>query len=318
MQRLLSIIAAIIALISITDRSKKQREQLKEDIGDILKMLIGTADKLIGWSFFIIVASPALATVVAFCTNTVGLKAFIALLPVIGLALYITGAMKHPSIIAAIKELPEGKFVLRSILVIGGLELAHGFVLAAIPFSNDPGLLLLATVGIVAITYLALSQFKWAKPVAKWIGFAIAIIIVIIILGGRDKLIRDIASTTKSAPTVNANRVVANVVDPTPIILGCATDPEWEVYSASRGGTFIVPVDGCPTPWVSYRLTKGWQKPDHWIEFRTRDVKGKVSDWEWDSPWSLKRNFRSTIVLQRQYRNTGKKNGQQPVTVTIG
>jgi len=240
MKKLIGLLAAIIALSSVTDLDANRRRQAEKNAKKILKMLVGTADKLVGWALFIIAVSPVIMTLAALATNSVGFKAFVALLPVIGLFLYVFGGMRHPSVIAAIKLLPDGKKVLRSILIIGGIEFAHGFALSAIPFANDPALLLLATVGIIAIGFLAGTGSKEAKPFIRWIGFGVVIAVIFVFLGGRDYL-NSLSSpqdtTIPSRPTIDVT---------------CAKSADERERRLLDGGRAIVTVDdGCHTPWIT-------------------------------------------------------------------
>jgi len=157
----------------------------------IIRALWIIGNRWLRWAIVIVASWPALIAFAAL-VGWPTLTAVVALLPLVAVVFGLVGfnprrprrrLQGQPLVIAAIGA--AWPRFLKAIALVIGTELAFGAYFAAIPVANDRGLIPLALLLLLAISFLAMSGS--VKKVMSALVIAFIVLTAVFVLGGRDK-----------------------------------------------------------------------------------------------------------------------------------
>ncbi len=151
----------------------------------IIAAIWNTGNRWARWAIAIIVLWPFLLVVIALAGIPL-LTSLLALLPIVSVLLLLL-AFLDPLLVAALGTFHKGRIVLRWIATIIGMELVTGVYFSMVPVWNDPGLVPLLILVIIAILFLSLGiQGKLTKKTVAILAIIVVILTAIFVFGGRD------------------------------------------------------------------------------------------------------------------------------------
>lgn len=194
---IVAVIAAVLGLDTHTGRAASRT----------LSRFWNAGSKWLKWGIGIVAFWP-IPMVFAALTPDTAIKAIVALLPLIGIAI-ILFTIFDPMVIGVIGGFSAGRRFLGRLIGIVAFELVIGIYLAIFPLSNDKGLVPLALLLLVSIPFILFGMTGKAR---RWlltlVVIAIIGIAVIVSLGGRKEAKKQVHDFFHSSSPIQSQPAV--------------------------------------------------------------------------------------------------------------
>jgi hypothetical protein len=159
--------------------------ELLKEIWKILVAFWGTGNRWLRWAIYFFLGWFILMCFTAAIPHP-GFKAIVVLLPFLTIVFGCL-AFIDPLILAVIAVFPQGRKVIRLILIFIGIELVIGVYVSLVPISKDISLLPVLALTVIAILFLGLVKGKIGVRVTTILFCVVITLTIIFFLGGREK-----------------------------------------------------------------------------------------------------------------------------------